>query len=41
MSFEENINAILSTLYLSILLYLVSGNYLYLYIFVVTIIVFY
>ena len=42
MSFEENINAITRfTLYLSILLYLVSGNYLYLYIFVVTIIVFY
>ena len=42
MSFEENINAISRfTLYLSILLYLVSGNYLYLYIFVVTIIVFY
>ena len=42
MSFEEKINSITRfALYLSIILYLVSGNYLYIYIFVITIIVFY
>ena len=42
MSFEENINAITRfALYLSIILYLISGNYLYIYIFVITVIVFY
>ena len=42
MSFEAKINAITRfSLYLSILLYLVTGNYLYIYIFVITVIVFY
>ena len=42
MSFEAKINAITRfSLYLSILLYLVTGNYLYIYIFVNTVIVFY
>lgn len=42
MSFDENINAITRfALYLSIILYLISGNYLYIYIFVITVIVFY
>lgn len=42
MTFEEKINSITRfSLYLSILLYLVTGNYLYIYIFVITVIVFY
>lgn len=42
MSFDEKINAITRfALYLSIILYLISGNYLYIYIFLITTVIFY